>query len=503
MRLSTRIALAITVLVPLLVLASGWIMVRLVGHDVHAQADAHLRDRAAAVRTDARNLLRAMANDRSAEVEQARQRKLFAAALDVGIRVTGTEGTVTEGPQPTDGRPLPAAADAVRPVTFRADGSSWRVLAVPLSVVRPAATGTLWLFSPDTAGQEQISRVRRRILTVALLTAPVAGAAAWLAVTRAALPLRRLQRRAGGIDPRTSAARLDHTPTRVTEVDELARTLQTVLARYDEQAARTAEALATARSFSAAASHELRNPLMSMRINLDVLDGRPEPDPAERAEIIADLRGEHTRLLGLLVMLRALAQGDLVEADAFVPVDLADVLDAAVADLRRERPDVRVELTARPGLRVYGWPQGLRSAVDNLLVNAAVHGASRDGDGHGPGGGTGSGGGALIEVTLSPGADPAGPSVVLTVADHGPGVPPAARREIFQRFRRRPDSPGSGLGLALVGQQIALHGGRITVGDRPGGPGARFTVVLPLGTSERPLPGGRDWLAGASTGERP
>ncbi|MFJ2633004.1 sensor histidine kinase [Streptomyces sp. NPDC087422] len=501
MRLSTRIALAITVLVPLLVLASGWIMVRLVGHDVHAQADAHLRDRAAAVRTDARNLLRAMANDRSAEVEQARQRKLFAAALDVGIRVTGTEGTVTEGPQPADGRPLPAAADAVRPVTFRADGSSWRVLAVPLSVVRPAATGTLWLFSPDTAGQEQISRVRRRIVTVALLTAPVAGAAAWLAVTRAALPLRRLQRRAGGIDPRTSAARLDHRPTRVTEVDELARTLQTVLARYDEQAARTAEALATARSFSAAASHELRNPLMSMRINLDVLDGRPEPDPAERAEIIADLRGEHTRLLGLLVMLRALAQGDLVEADAFVPVDLADVLDAAVADLRRERPDVRVELTARPGLRVYGWPQGLRSAVDNLLVNAAVHGASRDGDGRG--GGTGSGGGALIEVTLAPGADPAGPSVVLTVDDHGPGVPPAARREIFQRFRRRPDSPGSGLGLALVGQQIALHGGRITVGDRPGGPGARFTVVLPLGASERPLPGGRDWLAGASTGERP
>lgn len=497
MRLSTRIALAIAVLVPLLVLGSGWIMVRLVAHDVHAQADAHLRDRTAAVRTDARNLLRAMANDRSADVEQARQRKLFTAALDVGIRVTGPEGTVADGPQPAADAPLPAAGDAARPVTIRRDGRSWRVLAVPLAVPRPAATGTLWLFSPDTAGQEQISRVRRRILTVALLTAPVAGAAAWLAVARAARPLRRLQRRASGIDPRGSAARLDHVPTRVTEVDDLAHALQTVLARYDEQAARTAEALATARSFSAAASHELRNPLMSMRINLDVLDGRPEPGAAERGEIIADLRGEHTRLLGLLVMLRALAQGDLVEADAFVPVDLADVLDAAVRDLRAERPGVRVALSAEPGLLVHGWPQGLRSAVDNLLANAAVHGTAAGADATGGAGGGGAGT-ALIGVRLRAGADPAAPSAVLTVDDHGPGVPAAARQEIFQRFRRRPDSPGSGLGLALVGQQIALHGGRITVGDRPGGPGARFTVTLPLGVAARPLPGGRDWLAGAS-----
>jgi two-component system sensor histidine kinase PrrB len=213
-------------------------------------------------------------------------------------------------------------------------------------------------------------------------------------------------------------------------------------------------------------------------------------------------------------MLRDLAQGDLVEADAFVPVDLADVLDAAVADLRRERPQARVRLTAQPGLRVHGWPQGLRSAVDNLLANAAVHGAGSDGTarievalgpGAGPGAGRGAGRGAGPGVGRGAGpgdtADGEGPVVVLTVDDHGPGVPPEARQEIFQRFRRRPRSPGSGLGLALVGQQIALHAGRVTVGDRPdGSPGARFTVVLPLGTAggRLPGPGGRDWLAGAS-----
>lgn len=497
MRLSTRIALAVAVVVPLLVLGSGWIMVRLVTADVHTQADAHLRGRAAAIQQDARNLLRAAANDRPASVEQARRRKLFNAALDVGIRVVGPQGTVSQdGPQPATGQPLPAAADAARPITVQSGGQSWRVLAVPLAVTRPSDSGTLWLFSSDSVGQQQITRVRRRILTVALLTVPVAAAVAWLAATRVARPLRRLQRRAGGIDPRTSSARLDHVPTRVTEVDELARTLQTVLARYDEQAARTGEALATARSFSAAASHELRTPLMSMRINLDVLDGDPPPGPAERAEIVADLRAEHTRLLGLLVMLRALAQGDLVEADAFGPVDLADVVDASVAALRRERPGTRVTVSADPGLLVHGWPQGLRSAVDNLLVNAAVHGA----------GGAGDGETALIGVAVRRGGDPAAPTVVLTVDDHGPGVPPAARQTIFERFRRRPDSPGSGLGLALVGQQIALHGGWITVGDRPGGPGARFTVSLPLAAANAAdtleLPRVRDWLTGASGGSQ-
>ncbi|MBY8881244.1 sensor histidine kinase [Actinacidiphila acidipaludis] len=480
MRLSTRIALAVGVLVPLLVLGSGWIMVRLVVRDVHAQGDAHLRQRATAVLPEARNLLRAMANDRPANVEQARERRLFTAALDVGIRVTGPDGTVTGGPQPGASVALPAAARAAAPVTVPDGRRSWRVLAEPVSVARPAISGTLWVVSSDTASQAQIGQVRRRILTVALLTAPVAGLAAWAAATRLARPLLLLQRRAGGIDPRTSATRLEHTPTRVPEVDDLARTLQTVLARYDEQAARTAEALDTARSFSAAASHELRTPLMSMRINLDVLDGTPEPAPAERAEIIADLRAEHERLLGLLVMLRSLAQGDLVEADAFAPLDLGDLLESAVTDLRRERPGARVAVDSAPGCVVHAWPPGLRSAVDNLLTNAAVHGAGADGT-------------ARIEVALRPGGDPS--TVSLTVADHGPGVPAADRDRVFQRFRRRPDSPGSGLGLTLVAQQIALHGGTVAVSGRPDGtPGAHITVLLPRASTPHTLPTHRAWL---------
>ncbi|HEY5834606.1 sensor histidine kinase [Streptomyces sp.] len=480
MRLSTRIALAVGVLVPLLVLASGWIMVRLVTGDVHRQADVHLRQRASDVQRQARDLLRAMANDRPASVEEARRRRLFSAALDVGIRVTGPQGTVSGGPQPADSVPLPSVRSAARPITLRAGHQSWRVLAVPVRGARPAASGMLWLFSSDTAGQSEIDQVRRRVLTVALLTAPLAGGLAWFAAARVSRPLLLLQRRASGIDPRTSKARLDHAPTRVPEIDDLARTLQTLLARYDQQAVRTADALETARSFSAAASHELRTPLMSMRINLDVLDGDPLPDPAEQAEVVADLRAAHERLLGLLVMLRTLAQGDLVEADAFVPGDLAELVDAAVRDLRRDYPQAHIETVAPGPCVIQMWPPGLRSAVDNLLTNAIVHGA-------GP-----------VEVSLQPSPD--GTAVRLTVADHGPGIPPAARHVVFHRFHRRPDSLGSGLGLALVGQQGALHGGAVTVTDRTDGrPGACFVLDLPRAKGVSTLPRQRDWLTGATT----
>ncbi|WP_329320983.1 HAMP domain-containing sensor histidine kinase [Streptomyces sp. NBC_01262] len=491
MRLSTRIALAVGAVVPLLVLASGALLLRLVATDLHREQDTHLRDRAAALAQDAKAVLRATANERPA-AEQAGSRRLFGTALDVGIRLTGPDGTVTAsgGPQPSASVP-PTGASV--PVTVRADGASWRVLSVPVTGARGKALGTLWLFSPDTAADTQLRLVRRRVLTVALLAAPVAGLLAWAVARRAVRPLRRLQERAGGLDPGSSSVRLEHTPTGITEVDDLAGTLRTVLARYDEQAVRTHEALATARSFAAAASHELRNPLMSMRTNLDILTGHPGLPEGERTEVLADLQHEHARLLGMLVMLRALAQGDLVEEDTFGPVDLAELIDGSAADLRRRHPGAEVTTHLASGLLVHGWEQGLRSAVDNLLTNALVHGRTHD-DGT-----------ARVEVTLRRSRERDIPAAVITVDDRGPGIAPDDRTAVFERFHRRPDSPGSGLGLTLVAQQIALHRGRITIHDRPDGPGTRLEVRLPLtdpagtGTDTTPtLPLlRRDWLTAA------
>ncbi|WP_257033736.1 ATP-binding protein [Streptomyces sp. Ag109_G2-15] len=265
--------------------------------------------------------------------------------------------------------------------------------------------------------------------------------------------------------------------TGVTEVDELAATIRTVLARYDEQAARTAEALDTARSFSAAAAHELRTPLMSIGTNLDILAGHPGLPEPDRTEVVADLRREHGRLLGLLLMLRNLGRGDLAEAETFRTADLTEIAEAAVAEARRHAPGALIVLDAPAGVTVRGWEPGLRLLLDNLLANGVAHGADA---------------GGLASVTV--GLRRVGEWI--TVDDGGPGVPGQHRERIFERFRRGPAGAGSGLGLTLVAQQTALHRGAMTVGGAPGGTGARFEVRLPAGEGE--LPNRRDWLIGTA-----
>ncbi|GAA2478205.1 HAMP domain-containing sensor histidine kinase [Streptomyces longisporus] len=478
MRLSTRIGLAVGLTVPLLVLASGWLLLQLVKHDLHSAEDRHLRARATVVAPDARALLRASAGGRPKAADN-KERLLYSAALDVGVRVIGPDATFSGGPQPDPSVPLPKAIRG--PVTVRDGGTSWRALSRPITTAR--GTGTLWVFSPNAADQAQLRLVRRRVLVATLLAAPLSGLLAWGIATGATGPLRRLGRRTAGLDPRTSAARLPDEPTGVTEVDELAATLRTVLARYDEQAARTAEALDTARSFSAAASHELRTPLMSMGTNLDILAGHPDLPEPDRTEVLADLRSEHARLLNLLVMLRELGRGDLVEAEAFRTVDVTETADAAVAEARRRAPDARITLEAAPGPTVHGWEPGIRLLLDNLLANALAHG--RD---------------AAGQATVAVGVRQADGQVVITVDDRGPGVPEATRTRIFERFARGPGSSGSGLGLTLVAQQTALHRGSVTVTDGPHGVGARFEVRLPS-TGAAP-PARRDWLIGTAGANR-
>ncbi|MEU6554385.1 HAMP domain-containing sensor histidine kinase [Streptomyces sp. NPDC046915] len=484
MRLSTRIALAVGVSVPVLVLASGWLLLHLVSIDLHAHQDDQLRARATVVARNAKAYLDVADSDHPL-LEQVRRQRLVNSARDVGIRLTGPQDTISAGPQPEPDPTLPH--NAPNPVTVTSGGKDWLVLSLRVGAAKEGTTPNLWLLSPDTA-EDELALVRQRVLTGALLAAALAGAAAWAIAARAVRPLRRLQRRTSGLDPRTSTARLEHTPTRIAEVDDLAHTLETVLARYDEQVARTGEALATARAFAATASHELRTPLMSMRTNLDILTGHPGLDPEDRTEVLEDLGREHARLLGLLVMLKALAQGDLIEADAFTSLDLAELVEASVSDLRRTHPDAEVSVRATAGVRVHVWEQGLRSAVDNLLINAWTHGRAEDGV-------------ARVEVTLRPPGARHQATAVLVVDDHGPGIAPERREEVFQRFRRGPDSPGSGLGLTLVAQQVALHGGRITVSDRPDGrPGTRFELYLPatgIQEVEYTLPLlRRDWLTG-------
>ncbi|MFB8239985.1 sensor histidine kinase [Kitasatospora purpeofusca] len=520
MRLSTRIALWAAAVVPLLVVLAGLLLLPLVGRDLRHQQDARLAERAAALLPSVRALVAADSKGRP-KVEQNQQRKVVDAALDLGVRVTGTDGGVllSVGPQPDGPQPdRPDAADVLPtepgggPVTVREHGTSWRVLTRAVGGNGngrggggAAGSGLLQVIAPTGPADRQAAAVRRRVLLVALVSAPVSALLGFALAERATAPLRRLSRRAAGLDP-AAAPGSSGSPgspgspglpgghgghgghgflperTGTTEVDELSSALALLLTRYDEQARRTAQALDTARAFSADASHELRTPLMSLRTNLDVLAAHPDLPADDRDEVVAELRQDHARLLDLLTALSSLARGDLVQLDAFQPVDLAELVDAAAEEARRRHPGTVFAVHAPAELRVFGWESGLRIMLANLLGNAAVHGGAD---------------GVPARVAVRLAAE--GPQARLTVDDNGPGVPPEDRAAVFQRFHRRRDSPGSGLGLTLVAQQAALHRGTVALTAPPDGTGCRAEVTLPLPRPDAPtleLPARRDWLTG-------
>jgi two-component system sensor histidine kinase PrrB len=474
MKLSTRLALTVSLAVPLLVLAAGALLLGLVNHDLRQQQDSRLRSLSVALVPDVQRELAANRAGRP-KVVQNQGRRVLDAALNAGVEVTDAQGgeVVSGGPRPAAGVALPPTTGAAVTVAgFRAVGRS---VAVP-----GGQAGTLWVFSPLSEDHQQQAAVRGRVLLVALLAAPLAGLLTLALARRATRSLRSLSTRAAELDPSEGAEHFRHRRSGVTEVDELAASLSAVLARYDQQAARTGEALETARAFASAASHELRTPLMSMQTNLDILAAHPGLAAEERAEVVTDLRGEHARLLELLTALRTLARGDLVEEEAFTDLDLGELVDSCVQSVARARPDASLMLTGGFGIRVRGWEPGLKILVTNLLTNAVVHG-------HAPG----ESARVAVSLTVTDGREG---SALLTVDDRGPGIPPDLRATVFDRFTRGPDSPGSGLGMTLVAQQAALHGGTVALSDTPGGHGTRVTLRLPLRGVPFHTPAERNWL---------
>ncbi|WP_067488973.1 HAMP domain-containing sensor histidine kinase [Actinomadura hibisca] len=236
------------------------------------------------------------------------------------------------------------------------------------------------------------------------------------------------------------------------EVGELAHA-------FNRMAADLAEVDRQRREFVANVSHELRTPISALQAVLEnVADGVTPATPE-----VLESAVQQTERLGRLVTQLL----DLSRADAGATgLDLAE-LDVArfVGEVAAGLPGARVTADVTPGLRALADRDRLHQVLANLLDNAVRHGPP---DG-------------LITVT----ARPQGTGVVLEVADEGPGIPPAERAHVFQRFSRgshagTPDG-GTGLGLAIARWAIDLHGGDIHVVDSPRG--CRIRVVLPGGSA--------------------
>jgi two-component system sensor histidine kinase PrrB len=442
-RLATRLAAACAATMPVLTLLAGGGLLRLAHEDVFGQQEAALRARAAELRPVAEAL-----------PATGQPGLLDAAALGGGLVVRAGGRQWRAGARP----PVDDLPDRDGPVDVRVGLRVWHGYSTPLG-----DGGRMWVFAPLGEAERRVRQLAGRLLFVALLTVPAGAGVGWLAGRAAARPLTRLGGRLATLGPTPGARQRVALRSGTAEVDAVATLLDSTLDRYDHQVARTAQALEASRSFASAAAHELRTPLAGMATNLEMLDRHPDLPAEQRREILDDVLAGHRRTVSVLAMLRTLAEGELVGPDRFTDLDLADLLDAEVAAARARHGDADLTLVGPPGLPYRGYEEGLRSLLVNLLDNAALHG--RD-----PGTGR-----ARVRVELC--VTPDGPTVV--VDDEGPGVPVRHRAEVFARFWRGPASGGSGLGLALVAQQVAMHRGRLELTDRPGGPGARFVVRLP------------------------
>jgi two-component system, OmpR family, sensor histidine kinase MtrB len=324
----------------------------------------------------------------------------------------------------------------------RADGRTVMIVAVPLSY-------RVVFYEVDSMQElERTLGVLTGVLTaVAMSTAAFGALLGWYASRYVLRPLTRVADAAEEIAGGESKARLDPAAE-----PDLARLTTSFNSMVDELSARTERD----RRFAADVSHELRSPLQTLAAAASVLEKRRDTLDGRSAMAAGLVSLEIERFQQLVNDLLELSRSD--RPAARTPVDVPELARQVCRDRRLGETIVHAQ-----GAPVWSVDRRrVSQLLGNLLDNAAAYG----------------GGATSVNLRLDGGTGS------IEVDDEGPGVSPDDKAVIFDRFVRgrsagaRADNVGTGLGLALVSQHAAAHGGTASVADRPGG-GARFRVVLP------------------------
>lgn len=345
------------------------------------------------------------------------------------------------------GQPLPVNAG---PPGARDEGAN-RVLYQPLATPRGEVL-TLMVALPRAPMEADLRRLRLLIAA----SVGVAAVAAWLAsqalAGRLTTPLLRMAEAARAVDR-------DHPERRLplTSSDLELRVLGEAFNRALED---LEKALAAQRRFAADASHELRTPLTNLIGALEVALRR-ERSPQEYREALQDALGESRRMAALVEDLLTLSRARAGQLPLELGrVDLRKLADEAVAAAGPRAREAGVSLEVHgEGVPVRGDAGRLRQVVDALLDNALRHG--------------GAGGRAAVRVA----------GRRLAVEDSGPGLNPADRERLFERFYRGDPSRsrstgGVGLGLAIASTLVEAHGAVLQAGPSATG-GAEFWFEVP------------------------
>lgn len=327
-------------------------------------------------------------------------------------------------------------------------------------------TGRGWDILLSTENQRDITRIvraERLRLSVVLLIVVLVSVSLSLFLARTIVrPLRRLALAAHRVRlGRAREVQVPRLPERRDEIGTLARALSDMSMALRQRIDAT-------EAFAADVTHELKNPLASLRSAVDSLSLVRDSDLQQ--QLIDVIRDDVGRLDRLITDIAEASRVDAELARArFESVDLGTMIEGLLAmrDERGLNRDIRLAF-ARPHRGtavVFGDGSRLTRVMENLIENAVSFSP--------PGG--------LVQVAATRDGD----DVVIRVEDEGPGVPPEARDAIFNRFHSdRPDGEQfgrhSGLGLAIARAIVEGHNGTIVATDRDNAlPGAKFVIRLP------------------------
>jgi two-component system sensor histidine kinase MprB len=375
----------------------------------------------------------------------------------VRLQTISSDGAIryqSAGELPTSASDLVVAASATaepvrRNVTI--NGRTYRMLTIHYRAIGPGGlvteTGALQIARSLAENERVLNSLRNRILLAAVIVVTAGGLLGWLIAHQVTRRLRRLTSTAEEV---AQTGKLD-VAVPVQGPDEAGR----LGVAFNEMLEALARSKEDQQRLVQDAGHELRTPLTSLRTNMAVLR-RHELGPEARTQVLDDLESETRELSDLVNELVELAT-DRSKDEPATDVQLADVAESVAARARRRSGrEVVVDADATV---VVGRRQGIERAVSNLVDNALKF------DEHGR---------APVEIVVRDGR--------ITVLDRGPGIDSGDLPHLFDRFYRSVNArsrPGSGLGLSIVREVAARHGGTVFASPREGG-GAAIGFTLPV-----------------------
>jgi two-component system sensor histidine kinase TctE len=296
---------------------------------------------------------------------------------------------------------------------------------------------------------------------------PVILALVWFALSRGLSPLAQLQERIRARSPE------DMSPIDSRQVPE---EISPLVGSFNDMLERLSQTIDMQKRFIADAAHQMKTPLAGMRMQSELALRQVDPDEIHRSlEQLAKSSESATRLVNQLLAL-ARAENQPHAGMAFERVDLGLLARATVQDWVPASFAHRIDLGFEPPFEevaILGNAMMLRELLSNLIDNALRY--------------TPAAGSVTVRVRRD------GEAALLEVEDTGPGIAPAERPRVFERFYRILGSgaPGSGLGLAIVREIAQQHGAEVDVFNNPRSqskklPGSLFRLTFPPPEPQEP-----------------